>query len=104
MDEQQRLEELERAARSYQSRAISVRDAHAKIDERRSGEPVTRLTLLLSAPARGSTWRLSRRGALEGALEGALHRDAAAAGLPPLGVTLISENEHEAAEVFKPAA
>jgi hypothetical protein len=82
-------------ATSWDEGGIGVHRATAALDERQDGEPVTRLTLLVSDPA-GATWDV----AAVRELRHALGRRAAELGLPPVSLTLVPEAE---AEAFSPA-
>lgn len=89
-------EQLEEFATGWEHEDIGVRRAQATLDARRDGEPVTRLTLLVSDPA-ADTWDVST----VRELRYALGRRAAELGLPSVSVTLVPEAE---AEDFGPVA
>ena len=65
------------------------------LDERRDGEPVTRVTLLVTDPTT-ETWDVGRVRDLRHALG---HR-AAELGLPAVSLTLVPESEAEVVEAF----
>ncbi len=93
--EGQMTHELEQFAIAYRDDEIEVRRAIAGLDERRDGEPVTRVTLLVSDPT-ADTWDVRRVRDLRHALG---HR-AAELGLPPVSLTLVPESEAQVVEAF----
>jgi hypothetical protein len=84
------LAELAGFAMSYRDEAFDVRDAWISRDEGQDGEPVTRVLLVLSDPAR-DTWDVDRIRDLRLALG----RKATELGLPPVTLTLVAESEAE---------
>jgi hypothetical protein len=87
--------QLERFALGYRDDEIEVRRAIAALDDRRDGEPVTRVTLLVTDPT-AETWEIDRVRELRHALS---HR-AAELGLPAVSLTLVPESEAEVIEAF----
>ena len=87
--------QLERFALGYRDDEIEVRRAIAALDERRDGEPVTRVTLLVTDPT-AETWDVGRVRELRHALG---HR-AVELGLPAVSLTLVPESEAEVVEAF----
>lgn len=85
------MEPLEEFARTWDSGGIGVIRAAGSFDERRDGEPVTRLVLLVSDPS-GETWDVDA----VRELRMALGRRATEMGLPPVSVTLVPEADAEA--------
>lgn len=87
--------ELETFAIGYRDDEIEVRRAIAALDERRDGEPVTRVTLLVTDPTK-ETWDVGRVRELRyqlGCRAGEL-------GLPAVSLTLVPESEAEVVEAF----
>ena len=78
-------------AKSWSTIGLSVRQAKARLDENRDGEPVMRVQLLLTDPD-GSTWDSDRADELEEALD----RKATELGLPFVSLNLIAEREPSA--------
>lgn len=87
--------QLEVFALGYRDEEIQVRRAIAALDERRDGELVTRVTLLVADPA-AETWDVGRVRGLRHALG---HR-AVELGLPAVSLTLVPESEAEVVEAF----
>jgi hypothetical protein len=87
--------QLEAFALRYRDDEIEVRRAIVTIDERRDGEPVTRVTLLVTDPT-ADTWDVGRVRDLRHALG---HR-AAELGLPAVSLTLVPESEAEVVAAF----
>jgi len=78
-------------AKGWSTTGLSVRQAKARLDENRDGEPVMLVQLLLSDPD-GSTWDSDRADELEEALD----RKATELGLPFVSFELIAEREPSA--------
>lgn len=95
MTDRRTTSELEQFALTYHDDEIEVRRAIAALDERRDGEPVTRMTLLVTDPT-ADTWDVRRVRDLRHALG---HR-AAELGLPSVSLTLVPESEAQAVETF----
>jgi hypothetical protein len=87
--------ELERFATAYRDANLDVKRATAALDERRDGERVTRVALLLNEPA-DDTWDIDS----VRELKQALGRKATELDLPPVSVTLVPESEAELVEAF----
>jgi deoxyribose-phosphate aldolase len=75
-------------AREYHARGLVVRDARVFADERRDGEPVTRVVLVVDDPA-GDTWDVEA----VSALRQALGRRATELDLPVVSLTLIPNSD-----------
>jgi hypothetical protein len=78
-------------AKGWSTTGLSVRQAKARLDEKRDGEPVLRVQLLLTDPD-GDTWDLDRADELEQALR----RKATELDLPFASFTMIAEREPSA--------
>jgi hypothetical protein len=78
-------------AKGWSTTGLSVRQAKARLDENREGEPVLRVQLLLTDPD-GDTWDLDRADELEQALR----RKATELDLPFASFTMIAEREPSA--------
>jgi hypothetical protein len=83
--------QLEEFAVVWANGGIAVREATAALDERQDGEPVIRLTLLVTDPP-GDTWDVDA----VRQLRWALGRRAAELDLPAVSLTLVPESESEA--------
>lgn len=89
------LRELSDFAVGRESADLKVRAASLSLDERRDGEPVTRVTLLVNDPV-GETWELDS--VLR--LRRELARRAVELGLPFVSVSLVPESEADLVEDF----
>lgn len=89
------LRKLEQFSAAQRFDEFEVKRAVAEIGERRSGESVTRLTLLLSDPT-ADTWNSGDVSKLRDSVA----RRAAVLGLPEVVLTLVPVAEAEAVEAF----
>ncbi|HVO55905.1 MAG TPA: hypothetical protein VMT37_15960 [Solirubrobacterales bacterium] len=89
------LGELSDFAVGHESGEIHVHAASLALDERRDGEPVTRIMLLVNDPA-GDTWELDS--VLR--LRRDLARRAVELGLPTVSVSLVPESDADSVEDF----
>lgn len=90
MREQEATSELARFATGVEIEGLEVRRASIALDDRRDGEPVTRITLLVDDPWAGEdTWPLEAVVDLKRRLS----RRAVELGLPAASVTLVPESE-----------
>jgi DNA-binding transcriptional MerR regulator len=78
-------------AKRWSATGLSVREAKARLDENRDGEPVLRVQLLMSDPD-GDTWDLDP--VIE--MKRALRRKATELDLPFASFTMIAEREPSA--------
>lgn len=89
------MKDLEDFAITYRDDEIVVQRAVAALDERRDGEPVVRLTLLVLDPA-GDTWDVER----VRDLRHALGQRASELELPAVSLTLVPVSEAETVDAF----
>lgn len=95
MTEEDAIGELVEFAESYSAPALAVKRALVSLDENQEGDPVTRVTVLLTEPS-GDTWDVDDIRALRHALG----RRAAELSLPRVTLTLVAESEREAIDAF----
>lgn len=87
------LEELAEWALQSELAGVSIQQIKLALDERRDGEPVVRALLLVDSP-RGPTWDLDAVSKLRESLS----RKATELNLPAISVSLVPENDRDAAE------
>jgi hypothetical protein len=87
--------DLEKFAVTYADGRLAVERAEASLNVRQDGEPVTRVTLLLTDPE-GDTWDVDKITVLRAALA----RKATELQLPPVTLTLVAASDVEATEAF----
>lgn len=95
MDSVAALSELSDFAIEQEFEGLRVHAATLGLDERRDGEPVTRIALLVDDPE-GDTWALDSVLALRRALA----RRAAELELPMVAVSLVPESDADSRESF----
>lgn len=82
-------------AEAYSPPALGIKKALVSLDENQEGDPVTRVTLLLTDPS-GDTWEVGEISEMRQALG----RRATELELPPVTLTLVAESEREAIDAF----
>jgi hypothetical protein len=89
------VRELKLYASAAHEGLLNVYDAAISLDERRDGEAITKVTLLLDDPA-ADTWGFEMVQALRAAIE----RKATALGLPRVSLTLVPRSEADLVPAF----
>lgn len=89
------LDELKRYASTADGGLLGASDAVVMLDERRDGEPITRVVLLLDDPT-GDTWDFERVRELRAAVA----RKATELDLPRVSVRLVPRSEAELVSAF----